>query len=65
MSTWHQQQNPTNLQLLWKPEPGLYKCVSDKPNQTASCMVFDNEAQARAYCQHTGDVLVMPPKEVK
>ena len=63
MSTWHQRQNAAVQQLLWAPEPGRYKCVSDKPNQTASCMVFDNEQDALTYCEKTGDTLVRPPKE--
>lgn len=63
MATWHQQQNPTALQQLHTPEPGKWKCVSDKPNQPASCMSFDNEPDAKAYCERSGDRLIPPPTQ--
>lgn len=62
MSTWHQDRNPGALQALWTPEPGKYKCVSDRPGQAASCMSFDNQADAEAYCEKTGDILISPPQ---
>lgn len=63
MSTWHQNQNPAALMKLWQREPGKWKCISDRPGQPASCMSFDNEADAVRYCANTGDVLIAPPKE--
>ena len=63
MATWHQQQNRSALQQLHTPERGKWKCVSDKPGQQASCMTYDNEADALAYCQRTGDHLIAPPRE--
>lgn len=60
MATWHQNRNPENARQLWAPEPGKWKCVSDKPNRMASCMVFDDEEAARRYCEKTGDVLIPP-----
>lgn len=60
MSTWHQNRNPAALVLLYKPEPNRWKCVSDRPNHLASCMTFDNQADAEAYCKKTGDILIPP-----
>lgn len=62
MATWHQNQNKSAIAMAWAPEPGKYKCVSDKPGRMASVMVFDNLADAEKYCANTGDVLIMPPE---
>lgn len=60
MSTWHQNRNPAALTALWLPHPTKWKCISDKPGQMASSMMFDNEVEARTYANRTGDVLIPP-----
>lgn len=61
MATWHQQKG--GYLHIYKPEPGKWKCISDKPNQLASVMIFDNEDDAVRYCARTGDTLVCPPRQ--
>lgn len=61
MSTWHQDQNPGNVSQLWKPHPVRYKCISDRPGQMASCMLFATKGEAEHYAKTTGHV-VIPPK---
>ena len=56
MNTWHQALNPTMTANLWATHPTLWKCVSDRPNEFASCMSFATEAEARAYAERTGAV---------
>lgn len=60
MASWHQSKNPAALASLWTPEPGKFKCISDKAGQPASCMTFNNRPDAERYCQNTGDVLIAP-----
>lgn len=62
MATYHQERNAAGLRALWTPEPGRWKCISDKRGRMASCMSFDNEKDALAYCANTGDVLLPPPE---
>ena len=59
MSTWHQRKGGA-LAGLWQPHPVHFKCVSDRPEQFASSMLFDDLEQAKSYCERTGNVLVMP-----
>lgn len=63
MATWHQNRNQDAIAALWRPEPGKFKCITDKHGQPASCMVFDNLEAAQRYCEKTGDTLICPPKE--
>ncbi|MBZ9574571.1 hypothetical protein [Modicisalibacter sp. MOD 31.J] len=58
MSTWHQNRNRSALAALWQPLPDQYKCVSDKPGQAASCMIFADRAAAERYAERTGGVLI-------
>ena len=61
MATWHQQKNRAALTSLWTPEPGKFKCITDKPGQTAGAMVFATLADAQRYCANTGATLIPPP----
>lgn len=63
MSTWHQNRNPIALAALWRPLPDQYKCVSDRPGQPASCMIFADRVAAERYAERTGDVLIPPSPE--
>ena len=60
MSTWHQAQNPATTAALWAPHPTQWKCISDRPNEFASAMTFATEAEARAYAERTGDIVIAP-----
>jgi len=62
MASWHQLKNQSALVALWTPPPTSWKCVADTPGEPASCMTFDNEADAKRYCEKTGDVLIAPRK---
>lgn len=63
MSTWHQALNKVAIMDLWRPHPIKWKCVHDKFNQPASCMLFDNEADAEAYSLSTGAVTIAPQRQ--
>jgi hypothetical protein len=65
VSSWHQDRNPGGLRALWTPHPTKWKCVSDRAGQLASCMSFDDEAEARAYAAKTGGILIPPQPEAK
>ena len=45
---------------LWRPHPTKWKCVHDRFNEHASCMSFDNKADAEAYSLKTGAVTIAP-----
>jgi hypothetical protein len=60
MATWHQQRNPEGLRSLWQQHPTQWKCISDRPNECAGSISFNDEAEARAYAAKTGD-RVLPP----
>ena len=62
MSTWHQAQNPATTTALWAPHTTQWKCISDRPNEFASVMTFATEAEARAYAERTGDIVIAPRK---
>lgn len=62
MSTWHQAQNPATTAALWAPHPTQWKCITDRPNEFASCIRFATEAEARAYAERTGDIVIAPRK---
>lgn len=63
MATWHQRSR--GIGDLWMPVPGMWKCVSDRPDEFASCMLFDSKEKAEAYCKVTGDVLIPPARGEK
>lgn len=62
MATWHQRRNPAGLAALYRPEPGRWKCVIDKPDEFASVVTFDSKTEAEAYCAKTRATLVPPPE---
>jgi len=62
MSTWHQARNPAVIADLWSPHPTQWKCVSDRPGEPASSISFATEAEAKAYAERTGDIVIAPRK---
>ena len=63
MSTWHQAHNLAAITALWEPHPTHWKCVTDHPNKFASTITFATEAEARAYAERTGDIVIAPRKQ--
>lgn len=60
MASWHQQRNPGGLAALWQPHPTNWKIVSDKFNEFASSISFEDEGQARLYVVRNGGHLIPP-----
>lgn len=65
MSTWHQNRNPAALAALWAPHPTQWKCVSDRFDRPAGSMSFETEAEAKAYAERTGDIVIPPRPQEK
>lgn len=63
MATGHQEKDRGAIAALWSPVPGKFKCVSDRHGRCAGAIIFDNLADAQAYCEKTGDVLIAPTQE--
>lgn len=62
MATWHQQRNAPAMAALWAPVPGRWKCISNKPGQSAGAMLFESQADAERYAERTGDIIIPPAR---
>lgn len=60
MATWHQSRNQTGLIALWAPDDTAWKCVTDKPGEFASAMLFRRKRDAERFARRTGAYLVAP-----
>lgn len=62
MATWHQQRNTAGLAALYRPEPGRWKCITDRPGEHAGCITFASREEATAYARRTGALIIPPPE---
>ncbi|SON54266.1 hypothetical protein HDIA_0725 [Hartmannibacter diazotrophicus] len=60
MATWHQSHNRTGLAALYRSEPGVWKVISDKPDEFASAIAFNNPEDATALAAKNGGLIVTP-----